>query len=77
MTANSNLTLSSLDFDGLKKNFITFLQSQSTFKDYDFSGSNINVLLDVLSYNSYLNAYYNNVVLSEAFLDSAQKYDSS
>ena len=69
--ANSSLTLSSLDFDSLKKNFKEFLSSQSIFKDYNFEGSNINVLLDVLSYNSYLNAFYLNMVASEMFLDSA------
>lgn len=76
MAANSSLNLTSLDFDTLKNNFVTFLKSQDTFKDYDFTGSNINVLLDVLSYNTYLNSFYLNMVASEMFLDSAQKYDS-
>jgi len=53
--ANSSLSLSSLDFDTLKQNFKNFLTSQSVFKDYDFEGSNINVLLDVMTYNTYLN----------------------
>lgn len=74
--ANSSLSLSSLDFDTLKNNFKQFLRTQSVFKDYDFNGSNINVLLDVMSYNSYLNAFYLNMVASEMFLDTAQKYDS-
>lgn len=74
--ANSSLQLSSLDFDTLKQNFKNFLISQSVFKDYDFEGSNINVLLDVMSYNSYLNSFYLNMVASEMFLDSAQKLDS-
>lgn len=74
--ANSSLILSSLDFDALKQNFKQYLTSQSIFKDYDFDGSNINVLLDVMSYNSYLNSFYLNMVASEMFLDSAQKYDS-
>jgi hypothetical protein len=74
--ANSSLTLSSIDFDTLKENFKEFLKTQSVFKDYDFDGSNINVLLDVMSYNSFLNAFYLNMVASEMFLDSAQKYDS-
>jgi len=73
---NSSLNLSSLDFDTLKNNFKDFLRTQSVFKDYDFNGSNINVLLDVMSYNSYLNAFYLNMVASEMFLDTAQKYDS-
>lgn len=74
--ANSSLTLSSLDFDTLKNNFKEFLKTQSVFKDYNFDGSNISVLLDVMSYNSYLNSFYLNMVASEMFLDSAQKYDS-
>ena len=74
--ANTSLNLSSLDFDTLKENFKQFLRSQSVFKDYDFSGSNMNVLLDVMSYNSYLNSFYLNMVASEMFLDTAQKYDS-
>lgn len=74
--ANSSLNLSSLDFDTLKENFKQFLKTQSVFKDYDFEGSNINVLLDVMAYNSYLNSFYLNMVASEMFLDTAQKYDS-
>jgi hypothetical protein len=74
--ANSSLNISSLDFDTLKENFKTYLQNQSVLKDYDFDGSNINVLLDVMSYNSYLNSFYMNMVASEMFLDSSQKYDS-
>lgn len=74
--ANSSLNVSSLDFDVLKANFITFLKTQTAFKDYNFEGSNMNVLLDVLSYNSYLNSFYLNMVASEMFLDTAQKLDS-
>ena len=74
--ANSSLNISSLDFDTLKQNFKTYLQNQSVLKDYDFEGSNINVLLDVMTYNSYLNSFYLNMVASEMFLDSSQKYDS-
>ena len=74
--ANSSINLTSLDFNTLKQNFITFLQSQSVFKDYNFNDSNISTLLDVMSYNSYLNSFYLNMVASEMFLDSAQKYSS-
>lgn len=74
--ANSSINLSSLDFDTLKANFKEYLKTQSVFKDYNFDGSNINVLLDIMSYNSYLNSFYLNMVASEMFLDSAQKYDS-
>jgi hypothetical protein len=71
-TANNSISLAALDFDTLKNNLKTFLSSQSAFKDYDYAGSNMNVLLDVLTYNSYLNAFYLNMAISESFLDSAQ-----
>jgi hypothetical protein len=74
--ANNSLNLSSLDFDTLKSNFKEYMKSQSVFKDYNFDGSNISVLLDVMAYNSYLNSFYLNMVASEMFLDSAQKYES-
>ena len=76
MAANSSLNLTSLDFDLLKDQFKKWMQQQSVLKDYDYEGSNMNVLLDVMSYNTYLNAFYLNMLASEMFLDSAQKYDS-
>ena len=74
--ANSNINLVNLDFDTLKNNFKTYLKSQDKFKDFDFDGSNMNVLLDVMSYNTYLNSFYTNMVASEMFLDTAQLRDS-
>ena len=76
MAANSALTITSLDFDTLKTNLKTFMKSQSSLKDYDFEGSNINVLLDILSYNTYINSFYTNMAISEMFIDSAQVRDS-
>lgn len=76
MAANNSLVLSSLDFDTLKSNLKSYLQNQSVFKDYDFESSNINVLLSLLSYNTYLNSFYLNMVASESFMDSAQMLDS-
>jgi hypothetical protein len=74
--SNSSLNLTSLDFDTLKQEFKQYLQSQSVFKDYNYDGSNINVLLDVMAYNTFINAFYLNMVGSEMFLDTAQKLDS-
>ena len=71
-TSNASISLASLDFDTLKANLKSFLSTQSAFKDYDYEGSNMNVLLDVLSYNTYMNAFYLNMAVSEMFLDSAQ-----
>lgn len=76
MTANSSIILSSLDFDTIKNTFKTYLKTQDRFKDYDFDGSNMSVLLDILSYNTFHNAFYLNMVGSEMFLDSAQLRDS-
>jgi hypothetical protein len=72
VAANTALTLTALDFDTLKQSFITFMRSQSEFKDYDYTASNMNVLIDLLTYNSHLNAFYTNMELAESFLDSAQ-----
>ena len=74
--ANSSINLVDLDFNALKSSFKDYLASQPRFKDYNFDGSNINVLLDVLSYNTYLNSFYLNMVASEMFLDTAQLRDS-
>lgn len=74
--ANSSIQLTSLDFDSLKSSLKSYLSEQDIFKDYDFEGSNINVLLDILSYNTYLNSVYLNMLGNEMFLDSAQLRDS-
>lgn len=74
--ANTSVSLVGLDFNSLKTNLKNFLKTNTPFKDIDYEGSNINVLLDVLAYNTYLNAYYTNMVASEMFLDTAQLRDS-
>ena len=76
MAANNSISLVNLDFDTLKSTLKTYLKGQSLFQDYDFDGSNMSVLLDILSYNSYLNTFYLNMVASEMFLDSAQLRNS-
>lgn len=74
--ANTTIDLVGLDFSTIKNNLTTFLKNNTQFKDIDYEGSNINVLLDLLSYNTYLNAFYTNMVASEMFLDTAQLRDS-
>ena len=74
--ANTSISLVDLDFLTLKNGMKAYLRDQPQFKDYDFEGSNINVLLDLLSYNTFKNAFYLNMVLSESFLDSAQLRNS-
>lgn len=63
--------INELDFATIKDQFITHLQGQTQFKDYDFTGANMNVLLDVLAYNTHLNSFYTNMAINEMFLDSA------
>lgn len=74
--ANSSIILNNLDFDTLKNTFKSYLKSQDRFNDYDFDGSNMSVLLDILAYNTYHNAFYLNMIGNEMFLDSAQLRDS-
>jgi len=70
------LTVTELDFDTIKENLKTFLNQQSEFTDYDFEGSGLNILLDVLAYNTHYQAYYLNMVANESFLDTALLRDS-
>lgn len=74
--ANSSINLIDLDFNALKSSLKSHLSSQAKFQDYNFDGSNMSVLLDILAYNSYLNTFYLNMVASEMFLDTAQLRDS-
>jgi hypothetical protein len=69
--ANSQIQMTDLDFNGIKNNLKTFLQSQDTLKDYNYEGSALSTLLDILAYNTQYNAYYLNMVANEMFLDSA------
>ena len=68
----SNLKTTELDFDDIKRNLKNFLKRQTVFNDYDFDGAGLNVLLDVLAYNTHYNAMAGHLALNEAFLDSAQ-----
>lgn len=75
--ANTSINLVGLDFDTIKDNLVSYLKrSDSPFKDVNFDGSNISQLIDVLSYNTYLNSYYLNMVGNEMFLDTAQLRDT-
>jgi len=74
--ANSNIQLTDLDFDTIKNNLKTYLQSQDTLKDYNYDGSALSTLLDILAYNTQYNAFYLNMVANEMFLDTALQRDS-
>jgi len=71
MPANNALKVTEIDFDTIKTNLKTFLSSQEQFKDYDFEGSSLSIILDLLAYNTYYQSIYTNMIANEMFLDSA------
>lgn len=75
-TQNTPVSYTQLDFSSYKESLKQHLKNQDRFKDYDFDGSNMSVLLDLLSYNTMNNAFYLNMVSREMYLDSAQLRDS-
>ena len=69
--ASNKLEVSDFDFDGIKANLKTFLQSQTEFQDYNFEGSGFSILLDVLAYNTHYLGFNANMLANEMYLDSA------
>ena len=72
----SNIRVTELDFDQIKQNLKTYLKTQTTFNSYDYEGSALSVLLDILSYNTHYNAFLANMLANEMFLDSAVRRSS-
>lgn len=65
------VNFTNLDFDQVKSSLKEYLRANSNFTDYDFEGSNLAILLDVLAYNTYISSYNANMVSNEVFIDSA------
>ena len=72
MARAHRLDISELDFENIKSSLKRFLSNQTQFKDYDFEGSSMAVLLDLLAYNTHYLAYNANFVANEMFMDTAQ-----
>ena len=72
----NQITVDQLDFDAVKSNMKLFLQGQTQFDSYDFEGSAMSVILDVLAYNTVYNNLYTNLAVNESFIDSASKRSS-
>ncbi len=68
---DKQLNISDLEFDKIKGNLKTFLSGQDTFTDYDFEGSGMSVMLDVMAYTTHYMGYYTNMAINESFLDTA------
>tara|TARA_B100001250_G_scaffold107339_1_gene90528 strand:+ start:1589 stop:3508 length:1920 start_codon:yes stop_codon:yes gene_type:complete len=60
-----------LDFDQIKSQIRSYLRANSEFTDFDYEGSNMSILIDILAYNTYISAFNSNMVVNESFLDSA------
>ena len=69
---SSQVNITDLDFEDIASNLKEYLKGQSTLKDYNFEGSNISLLIDLLAYSSHVSAFNANMVASELFLDTAQ-----
>ena len=73
---SAKLQVSELDYRSIKSNLIAFLKSQSEFTNFDFAGSGLDVIMDLLSYNTYYNSFYLNMLANEMFLDTAELRNS-
>jgi len=76
MSTNQRIKVSELDFNQIRENLKNFMSGQEVFTDYNFEGSALATLLDVLAYNTHYNALYTNLAVNEMFLDSASKRSS-
>lgn len=74
--SNKRIRVSDLDYNQIRENLKTFLRGQEEFSDYDFDGSALSTIIDVLAYNTHYNALYTNLAVNEMFLDSASKRSS-
>jgi hypothetical protein len=60
-----------LDYEDIKRSIKDYIRANSNFTDFDFDGSNLSVLIDILAYNTYVTAFNSNMIVNESFLDSA------
>jgi hypothetical protein len=74
--ASNKITITDLEFDEIKSNLKDYLSAQTQFQDYDFEGSGMDVLMDVLAYNTHYMGYYANMLANEMFLDTASLRES-
>lgn len=72
MADNKTREISELDFETIRANIASFIANNSTFSDYNYRGSGLSLVMDILAYNTHYNAVYLNMALNENFLDTAQ-----
>lgn len=73
---SENIKISDLNFDAIKQSLVDYMKTTDTFKSYDFSGSALSTLIDLLTYNTFYYAFYSNMIANEMFLDTAQLENS-
>ena len=71
INSKGKIEITDLDFDAVKSNFKSFLSQQSQFTDYNFEGSGMSVLMDLLAYNTHYLAFHANMLANEMFIDTA------
>ena len=71
INSKGRIEISDLDFDQVKDNFKTFLSQQTLFTDYNFEGSSMSILMDLLAYNTHYLAFHANMLANEMFIDTA------
>tara|TARA_B110000467_G_scaffold17649_1_gene15509 strand:+ start:1046 stop:2875 length:1830 start_codon:yes stop_codon:yes gene_type:complete len=76
MSSSDKLKITDLEFDSIKSNLIEYLKGQDKFQDYDFAGSGMSIILDLLAYNTHYMGYYANMLGNEMFLDSSSLRES-
>lgn len=74
--SNKRIQVADLDFDRIRENLKIYFRGQEKFSDYDFEGSALSTIIDVLAYNTHYNALYTNLAVNEMFMDSASKRSS-
>jgi len=74
--SNPNINLKSINYDSIYNDIVNYIKSQSDFKDFDFEGSALSTIIDLLSYNTFYQIVFQNIIVNEMFLDTSQKLDS-
>ena len=74
--ANNPVNIGSIDFNDIKTSLTNYLKTQDNIKDFNFQGSIIQTIVNLLSYNTYYYAFYSNMLANEMFLDTAQREES-
>lgn len=76
MASTPDIQLVPLDFDRVREDLKRFLQNRSEFQDYNFEGSALSLLIDILAYDAYYHGWYTNFAINEVFLQTAQLRNS-